>query len=161
MDNKENVRKLVLLYQQHPCLYVTKCADYHNRTKREQALQIICNQYKEVTGQSLTTEVAKKKINNLRSQYLDYLNKIKQSKTSGASTDDVYKPTWWLFEDMSFLDAHIAQRKGESSITVSNDKFKLLLYIYTLNLINFNYNPVGNIPRIITFIYNLDNNCRK
>ena len=63
-------------------------------------------------------------MNNLRSQYLDQLNKIKQSKSSGASVDDIYKPTWWLFEDMSFLNPHIAQRKGESSITVS--KYNLI-----------------------------------
>lgn len=53
MDNtKENTKILLLLYQQHPCLYVTKCADYHNRMKRDQALQMICNQYKELTGQA-------------------------------------------------------------------------------------------------------------
>lgn len=122
MDNtKENTKILLLLYQQHPCLYVTKCADYHNRMKRDQALQMICNQYKELTGQALTTEIAKRKINNLRSQYLDHLNKIKKSKSSGASTDDIYKPVWWLFEDMSFLNPHITQRKGESSITVSKN----------------------------------------
>lgn len=110
---------LLMLYQQHPCLYVTKSVEYHNRMKRDKAFQIICNQYQELTGQPLTIEIAKKKINNLRSQYLDQLNKIKQSKSSGASVDDIYKPTWWLFEDMSFLNPHIAQRKGESSITVS------------------------------------------
>lgn len=118
---KENTKILLLLYQQHPCLYVTKCADYHNRMKRDQAFQMICTQYKEVTGQALPTEIAKRKINNLRSQYLDHLNKIKKSKSSGASTDDIYKPVWWLFEDMSFLNPHITQRKGESSITVSKN----------------------------------------
>lgn len=117
--NKENVKILLMLYQQHPCLYVTKCAEYHNRMKRDQALQTICNQYNELTGQPLTHEIAKRKLNNLRSQYLDHLNKIKQSKSSDASTDDIYKPTWWLFEDMNFLNPHITQRKGESSITVS------------------------------------------
>ncbi|XP_028045321.1 uncharacterized protein LOC105840106 isoform X2 [Monomorium pharaonis] len=37
---------------------------------------------------------------------------------SGASTDEVYKPTWWLFEDMSFLSAHVAARSGKSSLIV-------------------------------------------
>ncbi|XP_036140666.1 uncharacterized protein LOC105840106 isoform X3 [Monomorium pharaonis] len=39
---------------------------------------------------------------------------------SGASTDEVYKPTWWLFEDMSFLSAHVAARSGKSSLIHSN-----------------------------------------
>ncbi|XP_029159103.1 uncharacterized protein LOC114931291 [Nylanderia fulva] len=114
--DKDNIRTLLLLYQQHPCLYVVKSIDYHNRIKREKVLQTICDQYTEITEQPLTIEIAKKKINNLRSQYLDYLNKIKQSKASGASTDEIYKPTWWLYEDMKFLDPYISQRKGESSI---------------------------------------------
>lgn len=65
MDNKDNIKTLLMLYEQHPCLYVTKSAEYHNRMKRDQAYQIICNQYKDITGQSLTTDIAKKKINNL------------------------------------------------------------------------------------------------
>ncbi|EZA51904.1 hypothetical protein X777_09219 [Ooceraea biroi] len=108
-----------MLYQQHPCLYVTKCVEHYNRMKRDKALQIICKQYTDLTGQPLTVDIAKKKINNLRSQYLEQLNKIKQSKSSGASTDDIYTPTWWLFEDMSFLNPRITQRKGESSIMAS------------------------------------------
>jgi len=112
------------------CLYVTKSAEYHNRMKRDEAYQIICNRYKDITGQSLTTDIAKKKINNLRSQYLDHLNKIKHSKSSGASTDDIYKPTWWLFEDMSFLNPHTAQRKRESSITVSKNDLTIQNYLF-------------------------------
>ncbi|XP_026830445.1 uncharacterized protein LOC109611167 [Ooceraea biroi] len=126
MDNKDNVKILLMLYQQHPCLYVTKCAEYYNRMKRDKALQIICKQYTDLTGQPLTVDIAKKKINNLRSQYLEQLNKIKQSKSSGASTDDIYTPTWWLFEDMSFLNPRITQRKGESSIMISNSQSELL-----------------------------------
>lgn len=124
--DKDNSRTLVLLYEQHPCLYVVKSADYHNRIKREKALQIICDQYTEITKQPLTIEVAKKKINNLRSQYLDCRNKIKQSKASGASSDEIYKPTWWLYEEMQFLDPHISQRKGESSIKESVSRNKVL-----------------------------------
>ncbi|XP_018317049.1 uncharacterized protein, partial [Mycetomoellerius zeteki] len=122
MDNKDNIKTLLLLYEQHPSLYVVKSAEYHNRTKREIAYREICEQNQEITKQPLTVEAAKKKINNLRSQYLDYINKIKASKSSSMSTNDIYKPTWWLFDDMKFLDPHIAQRKGESSITVSSQQ---------------------------------------
>ncbi|CAL1671891.1 unnamed protein product [Lasius platythorax] len=89
--DKENVKILIMLYEQHPCLYVIKSVDYHNRTKREKALQMICDQYEHMTQQSLTPEIVKKKINNLRFQYLEHLNKIKQSKASGVSSNDVYK----------------------------------------------------------------------
>lgn len=132
MDNRENVRTLVMLYEQHPCLYVTKSAEYHNRNKRDQALQTICRNYEEITKQPITVDAVKKKINNLRSQYLEQINKIRQSKVSGASADEVYKPTWWLFDDMSFLSVHIAARSGESSLIVITKNiilsFEKLLY---------------------------------
>jgi len=125
--NKEDVKTLIMLYQQHPCLYVTKSVDYHNQIKREKALQMICEQYENITQQSLTPEIVKKKINNLRSQYLEHLNRIKRSKASGASFDDVYKPSWWLFEEMSFLDPHLVQRKEESSLTLSKYKISSIM----------------------------------
>lgn len=101
--------------------YVIKSADYHNRTKRDDAYRLICQQYEEITNQALSIESAKKKINSLRSQYLDCINKIKTSKTSGTSTDDIYKPIFInmvVIRRYEFPDPHIAQRKGESSITV-------------------------------------------
>ncbi|KAM0729424.1 hypothetical protein ACS0PU_004778 [Formica fusca] len=39
---------------------------------------------------------------------------------SGISADEVYKPTWWLFDDLSFLNGHIAARSGECSLIHSN-----------------------------------------
>lgn len=149
MDNKDNIRTLLFLYEQHPSLYVVKSADYHNRTKRDNAYQQICQQYEEITKQHLTIEAAKKKINNLRSQYLDSVSKIKASKSSGMSTNDIYKPTWWLFEDMKFLDPHIAQRKGESSITVSRlnkifENYKVYNYVTIEILIIFRF-PVDKV----------------
>jgi|GEM_PF-7031653 len=114
---KEQIRTLVLLYQQHPCLYVQKSEDYHNRDKRLKALQTIAQQFHELCGCVITIDVIKKKIASLRTQYLEQNNKIQKSKSSGVGTDDVFKPTWWLFEELSFLAPHVASRKGESSIS--------------------------------------------
>ncbi|XP_071575296.1 uncharacterized protein [Temnothorax nylanderi] len=114
---KEQTRMLVLLYQQHPCLYVQKSEDYHNRDKRLKALQTIAQQLLELSGCVVTVDVIKKKIAGLRTQYLEQINKIQKSKSSGAGADDVFKPTWWLFEELSFLAPHVASRKGESSVS--------------------------------------------
>jgi len=117
---KEQIRMLVLLYQQHPCLYVQKSEDYHNRDKRLKALQTIAQELHELCGCVITIDVIKKKIASLRTQYLEQNNKIQKSKSSGVSTDDVFKPTWWLFEELSFLAPHVASRKGESSSISKN-----------------------------------------
>lgn len=114
---KEQTRMLILLYQQHPCLYVQKSEDYHNRDKRFKALQTIAQQFLELCGCIISVDIIKKKIASLRTQYLEQINKIQKSKSSGAGTDDVYKPTWWLFEELSFLAPHVASRKGESSVS--------------------------------------------
>ena len=73
-----------------------------------------------MTGESFTVAVLKAKINSIRSQYMENINKIRKSKVSGAATDEVYKPKWWLFPELSFLDPVITIRKGESSITPKN-----------------------------------------
>jgi len=65
----------------------------------------------------ITIDVIKKKIASLRTQYSKQINKIKKSKSSGVGTDDIFKPTWWLFEELSFLAPHVVSRKGESSIS--------------------------------------------
>lgn len=133
---KHNIKTLLALYEQHPCLYAIKCIDYHNRNKREIALQLIAQSYEEITKESITTDNIKKKINGLRAQYLEQRQKIKQSKASGASTDDIYKPTWWAYEYMKFFDPYIVQRKGESSLTkkvCKNNVFESY-YDYFINI---------------------------
>ncbi|RLU17693.1 hypothetical protein DMN91_009929 [Ooceraea biroi] len=117
MDLTKEQTKMLVLYEQHPCLYVQKSEDYHNRDKRLKALQTIAQQFHEMTGYIVSIDVIKKKIASLGTQYLEQINKIQKSKSSGAGTDDVFKPTWWLFEELSFLAPHIASRKGESSIS--------------------------------------------
>jgi len=57
---------LVLLYQQHPCLYVQRSEDYHNRDKRLKALQTIAQQLHDLCGCVITIDVIKKKIARLR-----------------------------------------------------------------------------------------------
>lgn len=89
---KEQTRMLVLLYQQHPCLYVQKSEDYHNRDKRLKALQTIAQQLHELCGYEIAIDVIKKKIASLRTQYLEQINKIQKSKSSGVGTDDIFKP---------------------------------------------------------------------
>lgn len=44
-----------------------------------------------------------KKNNTLRRNFQNELKKINDSKKSGAVTDDVYQPSSWLFEELSFL----------------------------------------------------------
>lgn len=59
-------------------------------------------------------------MNTIKTQYVEQLNKIKRSKTSGTSADEVYKPAWWLYECLAFMKPHVVSRKGESSFQMIN-----------------------------------------
>ena len=45
----------------------------------------------------------KKKFNSLRTNFRKELKKMRYSKKSGAGTDEIYDPTLWYFNEMSFL----------------------------------------------------------
>jgi hypothetical protein len=45
----------------------------------------------------------KKRITGRRTKYRRELDKIKESKKSGAGTDDIYVPTLWYFKEIDFL----------------------------------------------------------
>ena len=52
---------------------------------------------------ALTLEIVMKKINILRSQYRRELKHITVSRKSGAGAEDVYIPTLWCFDMLTFL----------------------------------------------------------
>ena len=61
-----------------------------------------------------------KKIEHLRDQRKKIVKKIKESQKSGASTDDVYKPTLWWFELLDFVDMEQTGRQTtDNLLTVS------------------------------------------
>lgn len=110
---------LVQLYEQHPCLYVVESVDYHNKVKRERALSTITKEFNNLTGVEHTVEDVTKKIHGFRTQYSENKNKIKKSINSGAGTDEIYQPKWFLFDSLSFLDQHTKVRESVSSLPSS------------------------------------------
>jgi len=57
-----------------------------------------------------------KKNLTLRSNYRRELKKVIVSKKSGASTDDIYLPSVWYFEELEFLGDHDIQISGTSTM---------------------------------------------
>jgi len=55
-------------------------------------------------------EEAWKKMEHMRDQRKRLLKKIKDSKRSGTSTDDIFKPAVWWFDFVSFLDPDLKGR---------------------------------------------------
>lgn len=59
-----------------------------------------------------------KKINNLRSQFLDCLRKHKKTLPSGSEGNA--RPVWWLYENMQFLLPYCSKDKGQSDLAVTH-----------------------------------------
>ena len=68
-----------------------------------------------------THTTLKNKICNLRTCYRRELKKIAQSEKSGAGADDVYVPSLWYFELLSFLKDDEMPRFGTSSMDFDVD----------------------------------------
>lgn len=118
---ERNMLFLVQLYQQHECLYNVASRGYHNRMRRENALQAICNEFKNLTGdEECTVDAISKKIRTCRTQYLENISKIAKSKNSGAGTDEVYQPKWFFCDSLTFLQPYTKARQGESSLQYSS-----------------------------------------
>lgn len=58
----------------------------------------------------------KKKFNSLRTNYRKELKKHLQSMKSGSGTDDIYHPTLWYFNEMSFLQDQETASDSQSSM---------------------------------------------
>jgi len=113
------LRDFILEYKQLPELWDVRCKEYSNRDKKNSAYKKLLVYYKHLKNDS-TIEDVKKKINTLRSNFRKELKKINDSKRSGAGTDDVYQPSSWLFEELSFLTD--LEKPTKSVCSIIDDK---------------------------------------
>jgi hypothetical protein len=101
--SRDVVRKIIIEdYENHPELYNVQHTFYKNKTKRQECLKRITNIVNEFCGISTTDENVKK-INGLRTQFLNEISKEKKSETSGKGRSQLYKSNWWCFELLNFL----------------------------------------------------------
>ncbi|XP_069358749.1 uncharacterized protein [Maniola hyperantus] len=89
-------------YKDMPFLWDTNDLNYRNRNVRNEGYQVLFNLYK-TFDEDATLKILKKKIDNLRSNYLRESKKVRESKHTG--NEDVYVPTIWYYDIFSFLDS--------------------------------------------------------
>lgn len=106
---------LVDLYKNFPTLYAVKNVDNHNRNLKRNAFEELTKQLNSRLNKNFNVEEVKSKITKLRSQFIEISAKIEASKANGAGSDDVYKPSWFLYNRLQFIQPHIIHRKGKSN----------------------------------------------
>lgn len=109
------MEEFIELYKFEPCLWLVKSKDYHDRNKRAAAYMKLTEKLKEIEPNATKDDVLKK-INSLRSNVRKEKKKYKESLKSGASTEDIYKPTLWYYDLFDFLGDEDTPRKSLSNV---------------------------------------------
>lgn len=117
--SREFFTEFIELYRNFPCLWKVKSSEYSDREKKNQAYAVLVNKFQEV-DRAATKDTVTKKINSFRSVYRKELQKVNKSERSGAGTDDIYKPSLWYFDLLSFLNDQETARTAISNIDDTN-----------------------------------------
>lgn len=107
------------MYRSYPCLWDVKSKSYMDRNLKNLAMETLIEKCKEVNPSANKDYVAKK-IHNMRCSFRRELKKIKNSKPTGTQTDDVYIPTLWYFDLLSFITDTEVPRKGTENISIDD-----------------------------------------
>ncbi|CAG9858720.1 unnamed protein product [Phyllotreta striolata] len=113
---KEVWIEIIETYKGMQYLWDKKDPNYFNKKMRLSANSRLCDVYKKL-DKKVTVAAFKRKLKNLRTCYLRELRKVKSSQATAASLDDVYIPSLWYYNLLSFLSENnepSEELKGET-----------------------------------------------
>ncbi|XP_073819710.1 uncharacterized protein [Musca autumnalis] len=108
---EEDILKMISLFRERELLWNTNSFSYRRNDLKKKALEEIGKEM------NMTEEAVKKRIKSLRSTYVIEKRKVEHSKKSGCDAADVYQPSLFWYEEMSFLDNYISARKSVNNVT--------------------------------------------
>uniref|UniRef100_A0A6P7GIB1 Uncharacterized protein LOC114343021 n=1 Tax=Diabrotica virgifera virgifera TaxID=50390 RepID=A0A6P7GIB1_DIAVI len=127
--NRQFWTELIELYRENSCLWNSTSKDYTNKWKRQASYEKLLEKLKAVNP-TATLDNLKKKIGNMRTAFQREFKKVQASKETGTNTDDVYEPTLWYYDLMSF----ITQSDGDGKdSTLDENNLKLESYNSTVD----------------------------
>ncbi|CAJ0968718.1 unnamed protein product [Ranitomeya imitator] len=102
-NEQDCVRALIEMYRSLPCLWKIKSKDYSNRYMKREAYEKLVAVYREYhPTETVDENIVRKKIQALRTVFKKEVNKVENSKKSGAGTEEVYVPRLWYYDLMAF-----------------------------------------------------------
>ena len=107
----EEINDLIDEFEKHPCLWDVFNREYHDKTRRQQALKEIEDEI------GIRAEEIRNKIASLRTQLGREIAKVK-AKISGQTTSDNYKPVWLHWEKLQFLIPVMQAGKSKDNLHV-------------------------------------------
>ena len=118
-NQKLNI-EFIQLYQTFPQLWEIKNEIYKDRSLRNVAFNELINKCKEIQPNAITECVQKRKKNCLRTAFRRELKKEKQSEKSGAGVEDIYIPSLYYFDELSFIRNQEIPAVGRSSLSMND-----------------------------------------
>jgi len=130
--SRERICELIEGYRNKPVLWDTSRPDYKDRVKKSLAWNDLSEEF------GLETAVLQRKIQNLRCQWAAEKNKVERSIRSGASSTSVYKPKWFGYTLLNFLNDSMSVRQTRTSMvslrnTLSSHELQLHIFVLTKN----------------------------
>ncbi|KAF5275625.1 hypothetical protein FQA39_LY06737 [Lamprigera yunnana] len=113
--SREEVICLIEEYRKWPNLYKVKSVNYKNRNLRKTALESIENSLKKSNPNIASTEI-QNKFQSLKQNALKEYKKWKNSYKNGAGEDEVYEPSLWYFQIISFVIADNVPRESQDTL---------------------------------------------
>ncbi|KAL8614415.1 hypothetical protein ACOMHN_007751 [Nucella lapillus] len=110
---------LIEYFQSHEAVWDPRAVSYRNRNIPAGAWTTIRVSFESSIGIVCTDEQVQAKCDSLRSSFTRELRKVKNSKKSGAGTDEVYVSSWCFYQQLQFLRAVIQIMKPRSTNMVS------------------------------------------
>ncbi|XP_071639677.1 uncharacterized protein [Temnothorax longispinosus] len=111
--SKETDYRLIDLVELKPLLW-----DCTSHLYRQTDLKIAAwDEIAEQLGSDFTGAVVSSRFRNMKDTFARNLKAMKESKRSGAGTDNIYKPKWHLFERLMFLQKSCIQGDSQSNIS--------------------------------------------
>ncbi|XP_031328655.1 uncharacterized protein LOC116169675 isoform X2 [Photinus pyralis] len=117
--SRDFLTEFIEMYRENPCLWQIKSKDYSNKQKKNAAYAKLVKKLEEVE-KNATKESAVKKINSLRTCFRKEYRKVLASERSGVGTDELYIPTLWYYELLTFLLEQEEPKPSRS--TISDDE---------------------------------------
>lgn len=99
-------------YHLHTCLWNTKAKEYSDRNQAYEDLVKKCKE----KFPNANKDFVVKKIHTMRCSFRRELKKVINSLRSGSGTDEVYVPSLWYYDLLSFIADSEMPRKGTSNI---------------------------------------------
>lgn len=114
-DNKKFWTEFISVYRDQRALWDVRSKEYSNKHIKRNSYGVLVEKAKEMFP-AADEKFVKAKIESLRASFRRELKKVRASKKTGSSTDDLYEPNLWYYDQLLFTTDPEIVRKGVSSL---------------------------------------------